>query len=168
MAFKIEAFQNRFLPPAQGRVDAILSVTASPDVASGGNQVVIGFIVDKSGSMSGDRIEGVKRAVWRAISMLEEHVWFFVVAFDSSAQIILREAQTTQVNKQAAGLALQGLTAAGGTAMSTGLAAARSIFARAPDAIRQAVFLTDGKNESEASTNVAEEMKRCEGVFECD
>jgi hypothetical protein len=168
MAFKIEAFQNRFLPPAQGRVDAILSVTASPDVASGGNQVVIGFIVDKSGSMSGDRIEGVKRAVWRAISMLEEHVWFFVVAFDSSAQIILREAQATQVNKQAAGLALQGLTAAGGTAMSTGLAAARSIFARAPDAIRQAVFLTDGKNESEASTNVAEELKRCEGVFECD
>jgi hypothetical protein len=28
MTFKIEAFQNRYLAPAQGRVDAILSVTA--------------------------------------------------------------------------------------------------------------------------------------------
>jgi von Willebrand factor type A C-terminal domain/von Willebrand factor type A domain len=168
MAFKIEAFQNRFLPPARGRVDAILSVTASPDVVSGGNQVVIGFIVDKSGSMSGDRIEGVKSAVWRAISMLDERAWFFVIAFDSSAQIVVHESQATQQNKQAAGVALQGLTAGGGTAMSSGLAAARQFFVRAPDAIRQAVFLTDGKNESEAATNVAKELKSCEGVFECD
>jgi hypothetical protein len=168
MAFKIEAFQNRYLPPSQGRVDAILSVTASPDVVSGGNQVVIGFIVDKSGSMSGDRIEGVKRAVWRAISMLDDRAWFFVVAFDSSAQVVVRESQANAANKQAAGVALQALTAGGGTAMSSGLSAARQIFARAPDAIRQAVFLTDGKNESEAATNVAQELKNCEGLFECD
>jgi hypothetical protein len=168
MAFKIEAFQNRYLPPGQGRVDAILSVTASPDVVSGGNQLVVGFIVDKSGSMAGDRIEGVKRAVWRAISMLDERVWFFVVAFDSSAQVVVREVQASAANKQAAGAALQALTAGGGTAMSTGLSAARQIFARAPDAIRQAVFLTDGKNESESATNVGAELKTCEGVFECD
>ena len=52
--------------------------------------------------------------------------------------------------------------------MSTGLAAARTIFERAPDAIRQAIFLTDGKNESEARTKVAQELARCDGMFECD
>src|ERR1700722_6104993 len=136
MPFKIEAFQNRFLPPAQGRVDAILSVTASPDVVAGGNQVVVGFIVDKSGSMSGDRIEGVKRGVWRAISMMEARAWFFGVGVDASAEVVVRESQATDENKQAAGAALQLLTAGGGTAMSSGLAAARQIFARAPEALR--------------------------------
>jgi hypothetical protein len=168
MAFKIEAFQNRYLPPSQGRVDAILSVTASTGVVATGNDVVVGFIVDKSGSMTGDRIEGVKRAVQRAIAMLDERAWFFVVAFDSSAQVVVRETQATGPNKEAAGQALAGLTASGGTAMSTGLSAARQVFVRAPNAIHQAVFLTDGKNESENASNVAEELKRCEGLFECN
>jgi hypothetical protein len=100
--------------------------------------------------------------------MLDPSAWFFVVAFDSSAQVIVRETQATPENKMAAGQALHQLHAGGGTAMSSGLAAARSIFLRAPNAIRQAVFLTDGKNESESAGNVSQELERCEGSFECD
>ncbi len=168
MAFKIEAFQNKFLPLGQTRVDAILTVTAGADVQMGGGQLVVGFIVDKSGSMAGERIESVKNAVARAIALLDTSAWFFVVAFDSSAQVIVRETQATPENKLAAGMALQQLQAGGGTAMSTGLAAARAIFDRAPNAIRQSVFLTDGKNESESAGNVSQELQRCDGVFECD
>jgi VWA domain-containing protein len=168
MAFKIEAFQNKFLPPGQTRVDAILTVTAGADVQMSGGQLVVGFIVDKSGSMAGERMESVKNAVGRAIALLDPSAWFFVVAFDSSAQVIVRETQATTENKVAAGGALQQLHAGGGTAMSTGLAAARAIFERAPNAIRQAVFLTDGKNESESAGNVTQELQQCEGVFECD
>jgi hypothetical protein len=169
MPFKIESFQNRYIPPGQTRVDAILQVTAPADAsAAKGSQLVVGFIIDKSGSMGGDRINAVKGAVWRGISMLAADAWFFVVAFDSSSQVIVRETQATPQNKQAAGNALSGLIAAGGTAMSTGLSAARQIFARAPDAIRQAVFLTDGKNESEQASYVTEQLKQCEGVFQCD
>jgi von Willebrand factor type A C-terminal domain/von Willebrand factor type A domain len=169
MPFKIEAFQNRYLPPGQTRVDAILQITAPEgEKAKGGGQLVVGFIVDKSGSMSGERIEGVKNAVWRAISMLDESAWFFVVAFDSAAQVVVRECQANEANKKTAWTALSNLAAGGGTAMSTGLSAARQIFARAPDAIRQAVFLTDGKNESEHASSVGDMLKQCEGVFECD
>src|ERR1700722_1409500 len=98
MPFKIEAFQNRYLPPGQTRVDAILQVTASGEVTGGktGGQLVVGFIVDKSGSMSGERIEGVRNAVWRALSMLDESPWFFVVAFDSSSQVVVRESQASE------------------------------------------------------------------------
>ena len=73
----------------------ILSVTASPDVVSGGNQVVIGFIIDKSGSMAGDRIAAVRGAVGAAIGMLPDTAWFFVVAFDSTAQVVVRETCTS-------------------------------------------------------------------------
>jgi hypothetical protein len=52
--------------------------------------------------------------------------------------------------------------------MSTGLAVARAIFERAPNAIRQAIFLTDGKNESESAGNVTAQLQACEGLFQCD
>ena len=71
MAFKLEAFQNRFLSPGQSRVDAIVSVTAGADVGAVGraaSQLVVGFVIDKSGSMAGERLAGVKRAVAMAIA----------------------------------------------------------------------------------------------------
>ncbi len=170
MAFKIEAFQNRFLPPGQSRVDAIVSVTAGADVgaSSQSSQLVVGFIIDKSGSMAGERIEGVKRAVTQAIGMLDERVWFFVVVFDSSAHVLVRETQASPESKRSAAQAIHALSAGGGTAMSSGLGAALQIFGRAPDAIREAIFLTDGKNESEEPGHVKAVLEKCAGVFECD
>jgi hypothetical protein len=169
MAFKLEAFQNKFLPPGKTRVDAILTVTADASVqAAQSGPLVVGFIVDKSGSMGGDRIDAVRRAVTTAVSLLPETTWFFVVAFDSTSQVVVEAVQATPQNRQHATRAIAGLRAAGGTAMSTGLAEARGIFERAPNAIRQAVFLTDGKNESESAGNVTAQLQACEGVFQCD
>ena len=168
MSFKLEAFQNRYLPAGKGRVDAILTVTADASVQASAGPLVIGFIVDKSGSMSGERMAAVQHAVTTAIAMLPESAWFFVVAFDSTAQVVVTEAQATPENRQVAAVAIGHLRAGGGTAMSTGLAAAREIFERAPNAIRQAIFLTDGKNESESSGNVAALLQACEGIFQCD
>ena len=168
MPFKVEAFQNRFLSPGQSRIDAILQVTAGPGTASKGGPLVLGFIVDKSGSMNGTRIDSVKRAVWQAISMLDARSWFFVVVFDATAQLVVKGLQATDANKAAAGSALGAIQAGGGTAMSTGLELARQVFSAAPDAIRQAVFLTDGKNESEHAGSVQAELKRCVGTFQCD
>jgi hypothetical protein len=167
MGFKIEAFQNRYLAPGAARVDAIVSVTADPGAKAGG-ELVVGFIVDKSGSMAGGRIEGVHHAVSRAISMLEDRTWFFVVAFDGNSYTIVRETQASAESKAWAARQVVQIQAAGGTAMSTGLRAARQIFERAPNAIRRAVFLTDGKNEGEKPEAVRDELGRCEGKFECD
>jgi hypothetical protein len=169
MTFKLEAFQNKFLPPGKTRVDAIVTATADSTVAVGpAGPLVVGFIVDKSGSMAGERMDAVRRAVSTAIGMLPESAWFFVVAFDSTAQVVVRETQATPENRAAAGIALGRLMAGGGTAMSTGLAAARAIFECAPSSIHQAVFLTDGKNESESAGNVAAQLQASEGVFQCD
>ena len=168
MPFKIEAFQNRYLAPGSARVDAIVSVTADPSLKKATGDLVIGFIVDKSGSMANGRIEAVHHAVGKAISMLEDGTWFFVVAFDGNAYVTIRETQANAESKRWAASAVGQIQAAGGTAMSSGLRAARTIFERAPNAIHRAVFLTDGKNEGEKIQNVVDELKRCEGVFECD
>jgi flavin-binding protein dodecin len=167
MGFKIEAFQNRYLPPGSNRVDAIVSVTSDPTLKAA-RELVVGFIVDKSGSMANGRIEAVHGAVSKAVSMLADGTWFFVVAFDGNAYVVVRETQASAESKRWAAGAVAQIQAAGGTAMSTGLRAARGMFERAPNAIRQAIFLTDGKNEGEKPASVLEELARCEGVFECD
>jgi von Willebrand factor type A C-terminal domain len=81
---------------------------------------------------------------------------------------VVSEVQATAENRAAARVAIGTVRAGGGTAMSTGLAAARSVFERAPNAIRQAIFLTDGKNESESAGNVTAQLQACEGLFQCD
>ena len=78
MGFKIEAFQNRYLAPGSARVDAIVSVMSDPNLKAT-RDLVVGFIVDKSGSMANGRIEAVHGAVSKAISMLTDGTWFFVV-----------------------------------------------------------------------------------------
>jgi hypothetical protein len=171
MSFKIEAFQNRHLSDGQTRVDAILSVTAEGTAGvspQGGRELLIGFIVDSSGSMNGDRISAVKAAVTSAIELLDADTTFFVVAFHSGPRTIFAPSLATPANKRQAEGALAHLVANGGTAMSTGLAEARKYFEQMPQAIRQAVFLTDGKNESETPLQVLSELKRSEGMFECD
>lgn len=171
MAFKIETFQNRHLPPGSHRIDAILSVTADGKQSASavpGGTLVVGFIIDKSGSMQGDRSRSVINAVSRAIALLPEPSGFFVVAFDESAKIVVPAMAASAENKAIAAQHLAGLQAGGGTAMSTGLGAARAIFEQYPTCIRQAVFITDGKNESERKQLVIAELARCVDMFECD
>jgi len=167
MSFKVEAFQNRHLAPGATRVDAIVSVTADAALKATG-ELVVGFILDKSGSMMGARLESVVAALGRAVELLDERALFFVVAFDGNAYVVAREARATTEAKRHAAQAITQLTAQGGTAMSAGLRAARLLFERAPNAIRRAVFLTDGRNEGERAKAVTDELARCAGVFECD
>ncbi len=108
-------------------MDAIVSVTADANLKATG-QLVVGFILDKSGSMTGARIESVSGAVARAIALLDERALFFVVAFDGGAYVVSREERATPEAKRYAAQVISQLKAQGGTAMSAGLRAARTLF----------------------------------------
>jgi len=167
--FAIEAFQNPYLADGAERVDAIVSVTATGGPAAGATPpLLLGFIIDTSGSMQGDRIRAVRTAVESAVQLLDERARFFVVAFANYARVVVPPTAATTTAKAGAAAAVHALEASGGTAMSQGLAAARSLFANEPEAIAECLFLTDGKNESEPPGEVEHELARCEGVFSCD
>jgi VWA domain-containing protein len=168
--FALEAFQNPYLAEGASRVDAIISITASGAVAAAGpaRELLLGFIIDTSGSMQGPRIHAVRAAVEAAVGLLDEGASFFVVAFANFGRVIVPPTRATAQAKAAAAAAVRRLEAQGGTAMSQGLAAARSLFGNHPEAIAQCVFLTDGKNESEHPQDVAQELTRCTGMFACD
>jgi hypothetical protein len=167
--FSIDQFHNPYLPLGGKRVDVIVTLTADASVGATQSQSrVVGFIVDRSGSMAGDRIKAVKSAAIRAIGMLDPATQFFVVAFNSKGFVIVSPGPATDDNKMTAASRLKNLDADDGTAMSTGLATAREQFAKFPNALRYAVFLTDGKNESESAQNVANVLQQCQGLFEAD
>src|SRR5262245_65643781 len=100
MGFTIEAFQNRYLAADADRADAILSVTAeNTGTQAGARDLVMGFIVDASGSMKGQRIKAVEAATQQAIGLLDEHVSCFVVEFKETAGIGCRTARATAIDK---------------------------------------------------------------------
>jgi uncharacterized protein YegL len=170
MQFKLESFHNPYLSPGSNRVDAVLTITGTSDGSAPvqARPSVIGFIVDVSGSMAGERIESVRFAVRRAIQMLQYDQWFFVVAFSSGAAIVCNIQQASTVNKTNADAAVRRLEARGGTYMSTGLELARQQFAMVPNAIHQAIFLTDGKNADDDEARLENELNACDGAFQCE
>ncbi|MGO8671169.1 MAG: vWA domain-containing protein [Capsulimonadaceae bacterium] len=172
MQFKLESFHNPYLSPGANRVDSVLTVTASGGGAGGApvqaRPSVVGLIVDTSGSMQYARIDSVKYAVRQVIQMLDENQWFFVVSFCHVASVVYPVGQANAVNKANADAAVRRLEARGGTSMSTGLATARAQFAQVPDAIHQAIFLTDGKNGDEDELMLTQELARCDGAFQCE
>ncbi len=173
MNFQIEAFQNPYLSVGTTRIDAVLTVSAfaegnvvSPTGEASG--IAVGLIVDGSGSMQGDRIEAVRYATRKAIALLDERMFFFIVRFSSTAELIYPLSQATEAHKARADMAARGLAASGGTAMSTGLDMARQQFDQLHGAICQAVFLTDGKNDDNDEARLDGVLSRCEGVFQCE
>ncbi len=170
MDFKLEAFQNPYLPAGTNRVDAILTVTASGDGTIGAAKTggVVGFVLDTSGSMQGERIESVIHATRQAIGLLDERTWFFVVGFADNAGVIFGLAQATPANKALADAQVKRILAGGTTRMSAGLELARQQFQQSPNAIHYVLFLTDGKNNDNDTAQLEATLAQCEGVFQCD
>jgi len=174
MDWNLESHYTPHLAPGAAQVDAIVSVSLSGDggagaTVDGSQERVLGFIADRSGSMNGlGRINAVRAALSAAIEALESDTTFFIVAFDFDADVVFAPARATPANKQVAHQRVAALTAGGGTAMSTGLEMALGFFRGYPTAINRALFLTDGKNESEKIDLVRRVLADCAGAFECD
>jgi len=166
--FRLETFQNAYLPGNSARVNAVLTATSFAEGASTARSLGVCFILDVSGSMGGSKIQDAKHAVRKGIEILPEAAWFAVVTFNTHAAIIVDPVQASPVNKALADRKVQTIEAAGGTAMSTGIDLTREALARMPVEIRHAIFLTDGKNEGEQEHHLAAALGRAEGQFQCD
>lgn len=186
--FSAAAHQNVFLPRGSAAVDAILSISAHEGDGSGWSTVALGgsvevIMVDCSGSMAfpSSKIEAARTATGKAIDRLRDGTWFAIIAGSSQARMIYPEpdlgadgfarpqlAAASTATRAAAKQAVGRLEAGGGTAISTWLGLARQVFETRPGAIRHALLLTDGRNESEEAARLTAELERCLGAFQCD
>lgn len=173
LGFRIDTFQNEYLPAGATRVDAVVTVTASgggPSPAGGAAEVII---LDCSGSMdhSHGKLAAAKNATAAAISAVRDGVEFAVVAGTDTARMVYPVTPTlitaSPNHKANAIAAVQQLRAGGGTAIGSWLALARNLFGTR-DGLRHAILLTDGRDEHETAAQLDAEVQASSGVFVCD
>ena len=108
------------------------------------NPMEMVFVLDCSGSMSGEPLAQSKAAVRQALRMLTEHDTFQIIRFSSNAsQLGNRPLPATEDNVQRALSWLRSLSGNGGTQMISGIKAALD-FPHDKGRFRLVTFLTDG------------------------
>lgn len=170
--FKSKVSQNPYLAAGASTIHAIITVSTDGDesipAAYAGNSLVMGFMIDCSGSMNGEKIQSAKAAVKAAITLLPEEAQFFIVAGDNLTDIVVPLCYATNKNKTDAKLAVGRVIGGGGTEMSLWLEAALALFPRGPEFIRQALLLTDGVNDRGDNRRLPAVLAKCAGVFQCE
>jgi len=110
------------------------------------------FVIDNSGSMTGESMAAAKKSLLHALSTLRQQDSFNVIRFDDTMTQLFEHA--TPASSEQVALArtfTEGLEAAGGTEMLPALKAALVDDTPSAATVRQVVFLTDGdlSNEKE-------------------
>lgn len=104
------------------------------------------FVMDTSGSMSGNKLEQTKKAFDFFVTKLNEKDRFSIVSF--SSDVIVWNKKLVEVrtdSRQIASAFINQLRATGGTNINEALLAALKIFDEAENRTRTLVFLTDGE-----------------------
>jgi Mg-chelatase subunit ChlD len=107
--------------------------------------VAIAFVIDRSGSMAGVKLDAARRGVREAIAVLGEADRIAIIAYDLKADVVvqLEEAKANATRDKK----LAEVSASGGTDFRPALQAARAQLAGATAAKRKlVVFLTDGES----------------------
>ncbi len=103
------------------------------------------FVIDKSGSMGGEKIAQVKKVFTSIISDLPPDDYFNVIFFDSSMRTYSRTLMEANAkNKADAANFVNSLEAGGGTNINQALLDTLSMFTNASKRVPIIVFLTDG------------------------
>jgi hypothetical protein len=181
IAFRIDVYQNEYLPADGTEVHAIISVdTSDPRRTSANNgeppapEAAEVIMLDCSGSMAYPlaKLREAQRATKAAIAALREGTWFAVVRATDRAELAYPcaggLARATPESKQEAAAAVELMWPEGGTAMGSWLTLTSSLLAERPNAVAHAILLTDGANESESPESLESALSACEGRFQCD
>jgi Ca-activated chloride channel homolog len=108
--------------------------------------VNLGFVIDRSGSMHGEKLARAKDAVLVGIRSLREGDRFAVVAYDEHVQVVVASTEATREAREAAVRAVEAIQTGGGTDLHGGwLVGCRQLLENRPrDAVSRCLLLTDG------------------------
>ena len=170
--FTAEVFQNPYLPQGAREVNAIMTIATSGSdnvtMAAPKSQRLFGIICDTSGSMGGAKMMAAKEAIVQIVNLLPTDAAFFIVTGASRAQLLVPLVNAVPENKMRAISQVKNISANGGTLMSGWLNTALGEFSKMPQAICQALLLTDGQNDPSDDRDLAKSLDACEGKFQCE
>jgi Ca-activated chloride channel family protein len=159
--FTINAYNNPYLRLNQNTMQVVLSMSVDTDTGVAPAPLSLAIALDRSGSMTGERMSAARDGAIQVVQALDETMNFMVVTFNENARIISGPALATAENKKRAVQALQTVYASGGTRMSMALNAIVEKFGQDQARATKMLFLTDGKNESEPRATLDQAVMRC-------
>jgi Ca-activated chloride channel family protein len=108
--------------------------------------VNLGLVLDRSGSMSGDKLRLAKQAAVAALRRLDRHDRFTVVVYDDRIDVVVPSTTASSASVEEAARAIQAIEARGSTNLCGGwLRACEQVGqAHAPDRVSRVLLLTDG------------------------
>lgn len=103
------------------------------------------LIIDKSGSMDGEKLELVKSAAIGAVRALGDSDYVAVIAFDGSP-VVVAELQKAS-NRTKIERSISGIVSGGGTAMYPPMVAAYEMLHESRASLKHVIVLTDGESQ---------------------
>lgn len=144
---------------------AYLLIEATPGqvVASVRTPVNVCFVLDRSGSMKGEKIDRVRKAVSRAIELLGPQDVVSIIIFDHRNEVLIPATAVTNAFdlKEKVGR----IRDSGGTKIAPALERGlREIERGDPNALKRLILLTDGQTENENECRIQADDARRRGV----
>ncbi|MDB6139707.1 MAG: von Willebrand factor type domain protein [Verrucomicrobiaceae bacterium] len=121
----------------------------------------LALVIDRSGSMAGEKLETAKSASVAAAEVLGRNDSIGVTAFDSEAHIVAPMTRVTSISAIAGQIA--SLAAGGGTNMEPAIKIARESLQRVKARIKHMIILTDGQTSGSGYEATAAQC-RAEGI----
>ena len=176
--FSATVYQNEFLADGGTDVQAIVSIscTGAGTAGQGGDgdagEIII---IDTSGSMGVETMEGAKAAAVAALGEIVDGTWFAIISGNGAAFLAYPNVKSgpgmvrmDSRTRAEATRAINNLSAAGGTVISTWLDLAGTLFTSVPEVEqRHALLLTDGEN-NEPNEVLDAAIKRATGFYQAD
>jgi Mg-chelatase subunit ChlD len=143
-------------------IEKTLPVEFEPEKKRDTPQLALMLVIDKSGSMNGDRIELAKDAAKATVEILQRYDKVGVTAFDDGVQTLVRMQSAS--NRVRILSDISRLRASGGTNIPSALLHAYEQLAITPAKLKHVILLTDG--HSDAGTIFTEILPamRIEGI----
>ncbi|SDC99375.1 vWA domain-containing protein [Glycomyces harbinensis] len=169
-AFDLTVGYNGWLAAGDTRLDAAVAITSETDGNSTAEVAEI-IVIDRSGSMYGDKFTEAKRAAKAAVDVLRDGAYFSVVAGATEAvpQYPLDGtlAQADDRTRAGARAAIDAMNGGSSTSIGAWLRCAADILATRPAAIGQVLLLTDGQ-VTQNTFGYHADLDYCHGKFRCD
>ncbi|WP_298404949.1 VWA domain-containing protein [uncultured Chloroflexus sp.] len=125
----------------------LLEVQPAPQMTQVRIPVNVCFVLDRSGSMKGEKIERLRQAVVKAIEQLDQQDNIAIVIFDHRTEVIV---PAQPVRNRATILDLvHRIRDAGGTRIAPAVEKGLNELQKMPTGVRRLILLTDGQTEHE-------------------